>query len=263
MDIDAIIAEAAKPEVEAQVQPKDAVSETESKQESEVAEPKADDKPIKVDEPFPKKAVNAISYRDKKIGRQAEQIRSLKEELESLRGKAPKEADFEGKPYGDYLKAEAKHAAAEESTEREVKRIESRLKSEEAAYKEERGKAIAENAAEARKAFSDFDDVLKAAKPTLDSLPADIQELFLEADNGAYALFALAKEGVLDDLADMSPARAAMTIAKMEDKGLSLSKAKEVSKAPAPITPLKGTGTGGKSIEQMSGKELLKIARNS
>lgn len=268
MDVDAIIAEATAP-VAAQTQPEikagDAPAEA-----PEVTEPTPEatpeEKPEAKEDSFPKKAVNAISRRDKKIGKQAEQIRALNAELSKLRTQAPKEApkeaDFEGKPYGEYLKAEAKHAAAEEITERETKRIESDLEATKIAYKEERGQIIADNAVEARKSFSDFDAVLKASKPVLDSLPPEIQELFLDADNGAFALYAVAKEGALEDLADMSIGRAAMTIKSMEDKGLALKQPKKATNAPAPMSPAKGTGTGGKPLHEQSVDELMKWVKS-
>jgi hypothetical protein len=260
MDIDAII-DAAPAAPQAQAQPEN-TPETDATTEvnSEPAEPKA---PEAKEDAFPKKAVNAISRRDKKIGKQAEQIRRLNEELTALRSKAPKESDFEGRPYGDLLKAEAKHAAAEESTERELKRVESEDKAAREEWKQERLEALGTNSAEARKSIPDFDTVLKQSKPFLDSLPEEISDALLEADNPAFAVVALAKEGLLGELADMSPTRAAMLIAKMEEKGLALVSKPEATKAPAPIAPVKGSGTAGKPVERMSGKELLKSIRST
>lgn len=256
MTIDAIIAGAIAP-VEAQSN--ETISKIEG--ETESTETTESTKPEVSKEDEERAKDRKLSKQDRRIGRMTAEKYAMRKELEELREKlkitsAPKEADFEGKPYGDYLDARAENAADKRFNENKAKDIESRLSADEAAYKEERGRVIAENAIEARKSFSDFDDVLKASKPTLDSLPAEIQELFLEADNGAYALFALAKEGSLRDLGDMTPARAAMIIAKMEDKGLQLSKLKEASKAPPPIETVKGTGASSKDPTKMTDAEF-------
>ena len=142
MDIDAIIAEA-NVSVEAQTEPKTEVKADATEEQTETTEvatePQAEGKTEeKAEVLFPKKAVNAISYRDKKIGKQAERIRALTQEVEALRAKAPKEEDFEGKPYGDLLKAEAEHAAETKFKTEKLKEIESEDAEEKSAWEAER-----------------------------------------------------------------------------------------------------------------------------
>jgi hypothetical protein len=48
----------------------------------------------------------------------------------------------------------------------------------------------------------------------------------------------------------------------MEDKGLSLSKQKTKTNAPAPLSPAKGPGSGGKSLHEQSIPELMKMFNN-
>jgi hypothetical protein len=115
-----------------------------------------------------------------------------------------------------------------------------------------------ENEGAAKEAFSDFDNVLSEHGDIARELPEHIQLAFLEAENPSFAFYSLAKEGKLESMLNMSPYQAAALIARHEDKAIALSKAKQVTKAPAPLTPAKGTAVGSKSIESMSGKELLK-----
>ena len=80
---------------------------------------------------------------------------------------------------------------------------------------------------------------------------------FLEADKPELAFYALASEGKLEDLDKMTPTRAARVIALAEIKGEEMSKARPVSKAPAPIQQAKGTGTRRKTLDDMSPSELI------
>lgn len=261
MDIDAIIADAPAP-VEAQPETKaEVTAEVESS-----AEPEKPEQETAKEKPDEAALAKKLSKQDRRIGRMTAEKYQMRQTIAQLEEKlakltAPKEADFEGKPYEALLEAKAEHAADKRFIENKASDIKAQLNDSEKAWKEERAQYLDDNGAEAAKVFTDFHDVMKQSGRAMAALPAEIKDVFLEADNGAFALYALAKEGMLEDLADMSPARAAMVIAKMEDKGLALSKSKEVSKAPAPITSVKGTGSGGKSIEQLSGKDLLRAVR--
>lgn len=270
MDIDAIIAAGVSAPAE-NAQPRaDAAEEaTTETPEGESTEPEAGNEPK--EEMFPKKAVNALSRRDKKIGKQAAELAQLRHELEALRKAQPsesqaketepQEADFE--TYGQYLKAIARYEAKNLVSETKKEDSEQKAQSAEKEWEAERAEAIDENADQAKAAFPDFKKVLDSASDDkgIIQLSPHVRKTLLEADNGAFALYVLAKEGLLDEVNAMSPARAAMTIARMEDKGLALSKQKPVTQAPAPMIPAKGVATGSKPAERMSGKELLREIR--
>lgn len=256
MDIDAIIAEASAP-VEAQ-SIENTISEIDGKT-TESTEPVKD--PEKASEPDDKALAKKLSKQDRRIGRMTAEKYQMRQTIAQLEEKlaklsAPKEADFEGKPYEELLEAKAEHAADKRFIENKASDMKAQLSDSEKAWREERAQFLDDNGAEAAKTLPDFHDVMKQSNRAMAALPAEIKDVFLEADNGAFALYALAKEGMLEDLADMSPARAAMVVAKMEEKGLQLSKVKEVSKAPAPIEAVRGTGTVSKSLASMSADEL-------
>ena len=98
---------------------------------------------------------------------------------------------------------------------------------------------------------------MKEQGDLLDELPEHVQTAFLEAENPALAVYALAKEGKLQTLITMSPYQAAMAIGRAQDRGEALTKAKQVTNAPAPIAPAKGSGQGGKTLDRMDGNELM------
>ena len=259
MDIDAIIAESTVP-APAQTETKaDAITET---TETEITEPQADDE-VKADDPFPKKAVNALSRRDKQIGKLRAEKQHMQEELEVLRQKAapkavsndsPKEGDFE--TYGDYLRAEARYAAKQEFNDSKVKDTEKQSATKHQEWEAERSDALDDNAEQAKTSFADFDKVVDAAMQSVNLSP-HVKRAFLEVEDSAFALYALAKEGTLEDLNDMSPYKAAIAVDRMAKKGIELSK-KKATNAPAPLSASRGAATGSKMLDDFSGDDIRK-----
>lgn len=273
---DAIIAEVKASEA-AQPQPevKDAATEAPTEVVTEPIEPaKAEGDGTKPEEQFSKKAVNALSRRDKKIGKLTAEKQRLFEENETLKkGQTPKETPTETKKpnpddfntWGEYLDARdeyniklAEQIADRKLNESRTKDTEQKTKNLDTEIESERAERRVEIADETRKLVSDFDKVLDAAFKGIQLKPHVIEALD-EADNGALALYAFAKEGIpLTDLNDLPLAKAAMLIARYEDKGFELTKKKQVTNAPAPISPNKGNGSSGSSLANKSVEELLK-----
>lgn len=209
------------------------------------------------------KLLNKLSRENRKIGKLTAEKYQLKQELEALKAQKvtikegePQESDFEGKPYGEYLKAVAKWEAKQLFNENQLKQVEEKTKESNDDWKQERLELARENGEMARKAFPDFD---KITNEVYDILDPKLHDVFLEADNGAFALYTLVKEGKIEELNELSPTKAAMMISRYEDKGLALSK-KPTTKAPAPLSPSKGNTIGNKSLENKSTAELLKWA---
>jgi len=101
--------------------------------------------------------------------------------------------------------------------------------------------------------------LVKENNDYLNMLPDSVQEAFFEADNAPLALYALMKEGRLEDLEDMTPARIAMEVGRAEERGKAyLSSVKKATSAPPPIESLKGTGRATKDLDSMSVEELMK-----
>lgn len=220
------------------------------------------------DLPIPKKILNAMSHKDRRIGKltakqyEAEaKIRQLEEQLAKHSPKdnqpsAPEAAKFDN--YEDYLKSLAEFKVNERFSESEKKRLTQEQQVSHQTRHAERIAHLEQNDEAAREVFSDFENVFKENEHIVMEAPEHIKQAFLEAENPAYAFYALAKEGKLEDMLTMSPYQAVAMIARYEDKAIALSKEKQVTKAPAPLSPSKGTAAGSKSLDSFSPDELLK-----
>jgi len=273
--IDAIIAEssaAATPEPAQQPaadapKPDAAAKEPPADPNAEPNEADGDDDRIE----FPKKALNALSRRDKTIGK-------LRAELAAARSAnpaatpqpqpqpkpqspaqppaaqgdgAPKMEDY--KNYADYLEARSDWKIEQALASRETKQQEAQQQTTEQKWVTERETAVETQAVEFIKATPDALAVVQENADVIDAFPAHIQRALLEADNAPLAVYNLAKEGKLEALASMSPAKAAMEIGRAQAQA----PAKPQSKAPAPLAAARGSVAASKSLESMSGTELL------
>ena len=215
------------------------------------------------DVPFPKKAVNALSRRDKQIGKlqaqlaaeRAEVAKYREQQIKSPADTSPKEESFDN--YGEYLKAIVRHEAQQELSQNSKKQEEQATTAQQEAWHAERTEYVTSKAQKAMETISDYKQLFMENSDILQSLPPHIERAFYELDSPELAFYALAKEGRLDAILDMSPVRAAAELGKAEIRGETLSKAKQITKAPSPIEGLKGTGSSTKSLDTMSSKELL------
>lgn len=266
MDIDSVIAEGvaasaaeAQPKVDAKIE---ATSETVTEEASEPDEPVAEPK----DDPFPKKAVNAISRRDKQIGKLRAQYEQAQAELTRLRTQAPqpqakkpensgepKEADFDN--YADYMRAVQRHDLQQALAERDGKQQQTHQEAQQRAYYEDlyvktqaRSDEFIAQTPDAQAVFEEYADVIEAC-------PENIYKIFLESGDAPLAAYNLAKQGKLEDIMSMSPARAAIEIGRALAQA---NKPKPTTKAPTPLAPAKGTATSNKTIDGMKADELMK-----
>lgn len=237
--------------------------ETQEVEEVQASEPDANDTDDNEggDVEFPKKAVNALNRKDKKINKLNAKLR----ELEAKLNEAPKQAeqkdinpdDFEN--YGDYLSAQVDALVEQRMSQSQSDMQKQQLTEQQTQIKEARDMHIVEQAQEAAKVFTDLPQVWQQNAAILDALPESIADIFYSIDNAPAAVYTLAKEGKLQDLAYKNPALAAYEIVNAQNKGLDmLSKPQtRVSQAPAPMDKTKGTAKASKSVTQLSGKELL------
>ncbi len=270
MDIDAIIAEAnaSSPAQEPSNQ-QDASKETENTEvELNSQQEHLEDTEVKKEEIFPKKAVNALSRKDKHIKKLKAEIQQLRSETQNIQSlqksksdEMPKEEDFANKTYGEYLDALTDWKIEQKLKEGKELQEKEKLKSKDEEWHQERMEVSNSNEEEARKHFSDFDKTVSEALSEIELEP-HVRRAFLEADNPAFAFYAMAKDGTLEDLNDMSATKAAILIGKYEDKGLSLSKQKQQTKAPTPMTGNKGIGSGSKPLHLQSVEEIMAFFNN-
>lgn len=215
---------------------------------------------------FPKKAINALAHRDRKIGKLKAEQAALRAELEQYRSTqatnqktspqptqdGPREEDFDS--YGDFLIARAKFELKQEQKGEESKKQQTEFEAKKAQWATEREQFIATKVIEHKKVIPDFETVVNESADIADELPEYVVNAFYEADDGALAFYNLAKQGKLEELATMSPYKAAMVIARAQDAPVFQPK----TQAPRPMAPAKGTGITSKPLDDLSGKDLLK-----
>jgi hypothetical protein len=177
--------------------------------------------------------------------------------------KEPNPDDF--KTVGEYTKAYAKYEVAKalraERTQSEQQRQQQATENTKAEF----GKRVAA----AMKSIPDYEEIVSAADV---DVPAHVAQYIVESEMGPLLGYHLAKHGEdLDRIKSLSPIRAIAELGKLE---ASLEKTPEkvektepatpqVSRAPAPITPLEGKSTTvEKDPSKMSFKELREYERN-
>ena len=218
------------------------------------------------DVPFPKKAVNALSRRDKIIAKERAEKAAILAELEQLRAqsqakpqekpnqdKAPEMDDFA--EYSEYLEAKILYQIKQEQASKEQENLKAQQQNQQTQWEAEREQVIAKNAEAHKAQIPDFAQVVDEYADIADTFSPEVQRAFLEADNAALAFYNLAKEGKLEALAQMSPYRAAMEIAIAQTKKPALNR---VTSAPDPIKAASSRGSSVKSVDDMDGEELLK-----
>lgn len=224
-------------------------------------------KPETEEAPFPKKAINALSRRDKMIGRlRAENQRynqemaEIRKQLEELRNPAPQKPDpdkFE--TYAEYLEALASHREQPKQggqQDQPMTREQAIKAARRDLMREQSFQSLSQKSAELAKKVPDYAETAEMYGDVMDSLPGEAQEAFAMAENGALAFYTLAKEGTLEGLADLSPMQMAMAIARAETRGQKYLKPTP-SAAPPPVRGVRGASSAA-SDDSLSGTELLK-----
>lgn len=258
-EIDAIIAEAGI------ATPEPIAIEHVTPEEETPAEP-APDAPAEIDEPWPKKAQNAMAKakaKEAKLKFQIEQANAAlraaearfntpKQEVPKTDG-APKETDFQ--TYAEFLEAKttwqmdnklAERDKAQQANFKQQQDQQSYVQMAQEAHKQ--AEEFTASNAEAAQLFEEHDDIMSEC-------PDNIVRIFVESGNASLAAYNLIKAGKLEEVMSMSPNRAAIEIGKALAM---IAPPKAQTKAPTPITPAKGTGAGSKSPSNMSADDLMK-----
>jgi hypothetical protein len=206
-------------------------------------------------------------YRERKAA--VERAEALQREIDALKagksqpgtasteGDEPKMEDF--KTVGEYAKALAKYETAQALKAERAERAKDTQKQ----AIENVQQQFAERVASTAKEISDYHEVVEAADW---EVPHHIQAYIVDSEHGARLGYELAKNRIeFDRIAKLSPIRAFAELGKLEDKlTAKAAPAKEpaaasaqVSRAPAPITPLEGKSTTvAKRPEDMNFQEL-------
>ena len=112
-----------------------------------------------------------------------------------------------------------------------------------------------ERANEAKVKLPGFDDAIDTLFGTLGPLPESIRDKIADSDNGPQILYYLAKNpGAARDLYQSGPLDAVYEIGKL-DQRMSLPKARNVTKAPPPMSTPKGGATPPSDIHMAAKSE--------
>ena len=239
------------------------VVETEKADEGQ-ADPENQEDTEEANVPFPKKAVNAISRREKQIAKLRAEKAALEAEVSRYRqpqanpqqnqnvSGEPSEDDFDN--YGDFLEAKILHKLKAEKAKEETSNIEQQTAQQRSVYEQQKETELMDKMQVHVSKIPDFKQVIELNADIADEFPEHIVQAFYEADDGALAFYNLAKDEKLESLLTMSPAKAIMEIAKAQLEPT----LKRVSNAPNPIPASRGSMKTQKSKEDMDGEELLK-----
>ena len=210
----------------------------------------------------------------KRIDRQTAAYRQLQEQHEALQKQlqenapkkddTPKEEDFD--TYEEYNEALVEYRAEQRLAEKERERLEAQRAEKEAQMREatekqyaSRVEAFAEKHPDFREKESVVEEVValqmqNGVTPTLQALTNAV----LESENSARLVYELGNDvDLLEDILQKSPYQAVRELVKLEMKPEAVENKKQ---PPKPIKATSGKSTGKKSVNQMSGKELLKWA---
>ena len=287
MDIDAVIAEG-QATIEAEAKEADAVNEVveEVEVEAETPEPveEATDEveeeaeaeestEKKEDKPFPKKAVNALSKKEKTINKlkaKLDEQNKLIAEFEAKRKDPESQPKIEQldadkyETYDDYIKALVEQQTTTLNHKDRFEQEEATLNQQKNAVHQEyiaaREDALAEQAQTMMAEIPDMTELLQSQGHAFDAMPDEVAQIFYEIDNAPAAAYVLAKEGKLERLGSLPVAVAAAEIVRAQDRFEQYKpKAKQTTNAPAPIQAAKAKGgSPTKKLEDMSTEELLK-----
>lgn len=182
----------------------------------------------------------------------------LAQQIAELQKKAPQTVEPDIKNYTDYNQYQKdlinyqikQNAPAEKQAQPAQDDLQKAL------WRQQRAPALVSQVQAASQTFPDIQQKMQANVQLLDSLPQHVQDAFLEADNGALAIYQLLEDGMVPHLTGMNADTVQALIERAEDKALS--KQKPATKAPAPMTAARGTAPGSKSPETMTPDELRK-----
>lgn len=277
MDIEAVIAEAnAQPaKVETAAPEQETLATSEEAQVTETSEEtpqETDDVSKKPDseltpEQMAKREANRQSHLNRKLAKQrlrdenaqlkarlAELERSTKPQQQSAPSDYPSESDYDS--VIDYMKAVAKYEAKQEFKAAQETKAEVSVDT----SKVQRLQEMATHEAEFAKKVPDYEKlVYQDNAHIMNNMPKHVAEALLDADDASLALYALAKEGSLEDLEDLEGKALDKALAKAEERGRAyIAPQNKVTNAPAPMSPLKGASSGSKTIYNMPVDQLLK-----
>ncbi len=198
-------------------------------------------------------AAEVAQMRSRPVAAAADDKAALDDLVRKEIGEAPKESDYPDDWFG-YERALTAYETEKRIATRDIRRQAQEAKAASQRLSETIVQDFQDRQHEARKAISDFDQVVGAVTTPL--TPHAIQ-LLLESEKGAVIQYHLAKNpDALSRLNGMSPLAAAKEIARLEDR-LSLPNPKTATKAVPPINAPRGGANPVVDLSKMSMEDYV------
>lgn len=121
----------------------------------------------------------------------------------------------------------------------------------------DRSMVVDKQADEFAKEVPEIVDIFNRNAKTIKEYPQELKKALLAADNAPLALYNLDKEGLLEELADMSLEDAKVEIRLAQMKPI----VKPKTNAPKPMPAARGAVAGSKRLEDMDGDEIRQFMR--
>jgi hypothetical protein len=245
---------------EAEESPIEETTESEPATEESSSEPKAEDEAEEAEKPKDKleKRFSKITRQRDEANTRAEQLESRLRELEARANPQPiaQTANVDDKPQAgqfndafEYAEALAEWSAEKALRDRDI--AESQRKAD-----EERNKVIEnwnDKVAKAKSSMPDFDEIVASSTTVVSDA---VRDAIIESDVGAQILYHLASDDeYAESLSKMPAIKALKEIGRLEARFEAEEEKPEVkartvtqSKAPAPISPLKGGKSAGADV---------------
>lgn len=199
---------------------------------------------------------------EEKYNRSQERLKRYQEAAQS--SQPPKEGDFQS--YDEYQAAlaafhsmKALDGRQRQETESEASEYQRQIEEREQARKTELAQSWADQMAEARQRYTDFDQVVGDQSLPITDVGA---EIIASSDHGADVAYYLgSNRAEAAAIAKMNPLDQARALGSIEAR-LSTPKPNKTSSTPEPINPVKGKGSASKDVSKMSFAEY-KAAREA
>lgn len=210
----------------------------------------------------------ALDKRNRYINNQRTRIRSLEAEVQKIKDgysknakPAPQMEQFDS--VLDYVRADSNYTLEQKFAEQQQQQQLTALEQQQAAIRLQQDAAIEQGLSELVNTNADVKAVLSQALPVIQAMPQQVGSLLYEIDDAPAAVYALAKEGRLQDLYYMNPYVAAAELVQAQHRGQQYLNATtpqpQQQKPPKPLDGLKGRGSqSGRPLHEKSGDELLK-----
>jgi hypothetical protein len=244
-DTTEIVVESPEIQDDTQTEPQAVEQETQEKEPDPVSEKEAELEKLRK---AYNRQVSKIGQKTAQIHAEREQRLKLEQELAQYRQKPPSQENAEDdvdRYVGSIAEKQARAILQEE-----------RQRAEQYAAQQQRTTEFRQRIETFKDRIPDIEEVLNTHRDV--ELPDHLIDAIGTLPEGpAIAAYAF-KEGIMDDIADMSPAMAFMEIARIRDVINSYGRTAPVTKAPPPMKPVSGTSSSSKSISNMSADDLMK-----